>query len=91
MAAGLASGAAPQRTDRLVLRVAFAYDALPFELFQHVRAALSGDHNVAQTLETARAVVAVLSAEDLAFVLARLLVCSADSIDAVEGRGLAPP
>ncbi len=71
----------PPRIDRLVLRVAYAYDALPFDVFQHLRSALAGDHNIAQALETAREVVAVLSDDDLAFVLARLLVCTSDAID----------
>ncbi|MBB2485382.1 hypothetical protein H5407_09100 [Mitsuaria sp. WAJ17] len=72
---------APLRIDRQFLRVAHAYDVLPFEVFQHLRCVLAGDHNIAQALETAREVVAVLSAEDLAFVLARLLVCTSDAID----------
>lgn len=71
----------PLRIDRQVLRVAFAYDALPFEVLQHLRATLAGDHNIAQALDTARKVVEVLSTEDLAFVLARLLVCSSDALD----------
>ena len=71
----------PLRIDRLVLRVAYAYDALPFEVFQHLRAALAGDHNIAQAVETAREVVAVLGDEDLVFVLARLLVCTPDTMD----------
>lgn len=71
----------PLRIDRQVLRVAFAYDALPFEVLQHLRATLAGDHNIAQALETAREVVEALSSEDLAFVLARLLVCTSDALD----------
>ncbi|MDL5033761.1 hypothetical protein QRD43_17755 [Pelomonas sp. APW6] len=71
----------PPRIDRLVLRVAYAYDVLPFDVFQRLRSALAGDHNIAQALETAREVVAVLSADDLAYVLARLLVCTSDAID----------
>ncbi len=71
----------PLRIDRQVLRVAHAYDVLPFEVFQHLRCVLAGDHNIAQALETAREVVAVLSPEDLAFVLARLLVCTSDALD----------
>lgn len=76
---------APPRMDRLVLRVALAYDVLPFEVFQRLRASLAGDHNIAQALDTARELVAVLSADDLAFVLARLLVCTSDCIDPIEG------
>lgn len=71
----------PLRIDRLVLRVAYAYDALPFEVFQRLRAALDGDHNIAQAVETAREVVAVLCDDDLVFVLARLLVCTPDRVD----------
>ncbi|HLO94028.1 MAG TPA: hypothetical protein VK195_06905 [Burkholderiaceae bacterium] len=71
----------PLRIDRQVLRVAFAYEALPFEVLQNLRATLAGDHNIAQALETAREVVEVLSREDLAFVLARLLVCTSDALD----------
>lgn len=73
--------ALPPRIDRHVLRVAFAYDALPFETLQRLRATLAGDHNIAQALETAREIVELLSREDLAFVVARLLVCSSDTID----------
>ena len=72
---------APLRIDRQVLCVAYAYDALPFEVYQHLRSVLAGDHNIAQALETAREVVAALPAEDLAFVLARLLVCTSDAMD----------
>ncbi len=79
------------RLAQLVLRVAYAYDALPFEVFQRLRATLAGDHNIAQALETARELVAVLSAEDLAFVLARLLVCTSDRIDPLEESRLPAP
>lgn len=84
---GLVSGPAPfpwaltPRIDRQVLRVAFAYDAIPFETLQRLRATLAGEHNIAQALETAREIVKHLSREELAFVLARLLVCSADTLD----------
>lgn len=69
------------RIDRQVLRVAFAYDAIPLETLQRLRATLAGEHNIAQALETAREIVERLTREELAFVLARLLVCSADTLD----------
>jgi len=72
---------APLWIDRQILRVAHAYDVLPFEVFQRLRSVLAGDHNIAQALATAQEVVAVLPPEDLAFVLARLLVCTSDAID----------
>lgn len=76
----MASGV-PLQVDRVVLRVAYAYDALPYEVFQHLRSTLAGDHNIPQALETAQEVVAALPDEELAYLLARLLVCSSDAID----------
>lgn len=81
VARGASIVGAPLRVDRRVLRVAYAYDALPFEIFQHLRSTLAGDHNIAQALETAQEVVAALPDEDLAYLLARLLVCTSDAID----------
>ncbi|MGM9512827.1 hypothetical protein ACS5PK_01070 [Roseateles sp. DB2] len=81
MAPGPMPADAPPRIDRQILRVAFAYDALPVDVFQRLRLALAGDHNIAQALETAQEVVKALSADELAFVLARLLVCTSDAID----------
>lgn len=78
---GALSLSTPIPIDPQLLRVAFAYDVLPFEVLQRFRCALAGEHNIAQVLETAREVVKVLSTEDLCFVLARLLVCTRDAVD----------
>lgn len=69
-----------QALDALVLRVACAYDALPFDQFQRLQSALAGDHNIAQAYETAREIVATLNGDELALVLARLLVTTDDAI-----------
>ncbi len=66
--------------DALILKVAYAYDALPFDTFQRLQSALAGDHNIAQALDTAREIVATLNGDELALVLARLLVTTDDAI-----------
>lgn len=64
--------------DDLILGVATSYQALSYDLHQRLSSALAGDHNIAQAVDTARAIVAELSGEQLALVLARLLVTSDD-------------
>lgn len=71
---------AQQALDSLVLRVAYAYDALPFDQFQRLQSSLAGDHNIAQAYDTAREIVATLNSDELALVLARLLVTTDDAI-----------
>lgn len=68
--------------DALVMSIATAYQRLPFDVHQRLESTLAGDHNIAQAYDTAREIVGALNSDDLALLLARLLVTTDDATSA---------